>query len=445
MPNASLLRHPRPIWRGGRTGSAKGGLVAVTAVDHDTGDATLNLFGLQKCHDRTCDHPVFEWSDTNLLPFQDNPLLGGGSTAAYGTPAALPVGGGGIGDVEMLLGPDGLLHAIGCGASNALAPLQCHHYVNGGPAEVGATVGVQWYGPVGSSDDQSFPRIAWLRGAVAVVEGEDAGGYPGAEAPTHFLHAQDGKIRRATVSWEPVGVALPGVFDARHVHLALAEQSEDAPHAVSMTVMWATWNRTEASVVEFGKKTDTDTATATGTSYSFAMVADNCPKCPPSHKKPPGSSLFQYEHVVSLTGLEPGTRYRYRPGAGANGSSFSNQSWREFVAPHPVGSDATAFFVLADMGADEADGGQTTAAMAAELSSPQFLPQGVDYQTVLHAGDLAYNMETDEGRVGDRFMEQIEPVASRVPYMVSPGNHESHGNFCERAQPLDCSCKRALC
>ena len=93
------------------------------------------------------------------------------------------------------------------------------------------------------------------------------------------------------------------------------------------------------------------------------------------------------------------------------------------------------------MGADEADGGQTTAAMAAELSSPQFLPQGVDYQTVLHAGDLAYNMETDEGRVGDRFMEQIEPVASRLPYMVSPGNHESHGNFCERAQPLDCSCK----
>ena len=101
MPNASLLRHPRPIWRGGRTGSAKGGLVAVTAVDHDTGDATLNLFGLQKCHDRTCDHPVFEWSDTNLLPFQDNPLLGGGSRAAYGTPAALPVGGGGIGDVEI--------------------------------------------------------------------------------------------------------------------------------------------------------------------------------------------------------------------------------------------------------------------------------------------------------------------------------------------------------
>ena len=26
-------------------------------------------------------------------------------------------------------------------------------------------------------------------------------------------------------------------------------------------------------------------------------------------------------------------------------------------------------------------------------------------------------------------MEQIEPVSSRLPYMVAPGNHESHSNF----------------
>ena len=48
VDNATLLR-PRPMWRGGKAGSAKGGLLALTAVDRNTGDATLNLFGLQKC------------------------------------------------------------------------------------------------------------------------------------------------------------------------------------------------------------------------------------------------------------------------------------------------------------------------------------------------------------------------------------------------------------
>lgn len=78
LPNATVLRHARPLWKGGKAGSAKGGHVAVSAIDRLTGDATLNLFGLQQCHDRTCDHPVFEWSDsnTNLKPFGNNPMLG---------------------------------------------------------------------------------------------------------------------------------------------------------------------------------------------------------------------------------------------------------------------------------------------------------------------------------------------------------------------------------
>ena len=58
LSNATQLRHPRPIWRGGATGSAKNGLVAVTAVDRASGDGSLNLFGLAQCHDRTCDHAV---------------------------------------------------------------------------------------------------------------------------------------------------------------------------------------------------------------------------------------------------------------------------------------------------------------------------------------------------------------------------------------------------
>ena len=70
-----------------------------------------------------------------------------------------------------------------------------------------------------------------------------------------------------------------------------------------------------------------------------------------------------------------------------------------------------------------------------------------DYDAVIHVGDMAYDMAELEGKRGDVFMEQIEPIASMVPYMTCPGflwqifkekensfvaisgNHEWHYNF----------------
>ena len=40
-------------------------------------------------------------------------------------------------------------------------------------------------------------------------------------------------------------------------------------------------------------------------------------------------------------------------------------------------------------------------------------------------GDIAYDMVVNNSRVGDKFMRLIEPVASKLPYMVCPGNHEN--------------------
>ncbi|VDM58162.1 unnamed protein product [Angiostrongylus costaricensis] len=44
-------------------------------------------------------------------------------------------------------------------------------------------------------------------------------------------------------------------------------------------------------------------------------------------------------------------------------------------------------------------------------------------------GDIAYNLDTDDGNVGDEFLRQIEPIAAYVPYMTAVGNHESASNF----------------
>lgn len=46
------------------------------------------------------------------------------------------------------------------------------------------------------------------------------------------------------------------------------------------------------------------------------------------------------------------------------------------------------------------------------------------YDAILHVGDFAYDMNTQNAEVGDEFMRQIEAIAAYVPYMVVPGNHE---------------------
>ena len=43
------------------------------------------------------------------------------------------------------------------------------------------------------------------------------------------------------------------------------------------------------------------------------------------------------------------------------------------------------------------------------------------YDAVIHVGDMAYDMAELDGTRGDVFMEQIEPIASMVPYMTCPG------------------------
>lgn len=44
-------------------------------------------------------------------------------------------------------------------------------------------------------------------------------------------------------------------------------------------------------------------------------------------------------------------------------------------------------------------------------------------------GDFAYNMDSDDGRVGDEYLNMIEPIAAMYPYMTAPGNHEAYNNF----------------
>lgn len=45
-----------------------------------------------------------------------------------------------------------------------------------------------------------------------------------------------------------------------------------------------------------------------------------------------------------------------------------------------------------------------------------------NYDFLLHVGDLSY--AEAEGLYWDRFNHLIEPIATKLPYMISVGNHE---------------------
>ncbi|GMH43210.1 hypothetical protein BSKO_11132 [Bryopsis sp. KO-2023] len=117
-------------------------------------------------------------------------------------------------------------------------------------------------------------------------------------------------------------------------------------------------------------------------------------------------SLNMYSAV--LTGLEPGVGYIYMLSGGCDEY--------EFTAPLGVGPQVADFEFVAfgDMGTGP---GQNlmVAALGAEAAEH-------DPRFVFLNGDLAY-AHGDNG-VWEEFMDQIESVASHVPWMVSTGNHE---------------------
>lgn len=167
-----------------------------------------------------------------------------------------------------------------------------------------------------------------------------------------------------------------------------------------MIVTWTTLSPVNESFVEFGTGDKLDY-------LAFGTV-----------KKFKNNLFFSrdtYIHQVLMTGLIPGQQYRYRCGSPIYG--WSNVY---FFKSMPEGQDwSPKFAVFGDMGSDNAQ------------SLPRLLDESKKgyYDAILHIGDFAYDMDNDDGRVGDSFMNKIQPIAAHLPYMTSVGNHEWLRNF----------------
>lgn len=120
-------------------------------------------------------------------------------------------------------------------------------------------------------------------------------------------------------------------------------------------------------------------------------------------------------HKAMMTNLKPATQYYYRVGSPADGLWSEIFSFKTF----DPSAKSINYAVVADMGYGE-NSDHTIERINA-------LVDAGEVDMVIHNGDIGYA----DGYMAhwDTFLNKVQSIASRVPYMVTPGNHEFWYNF----------------
>lgn len=248
------------------------------------------------------------------------------------------------------------------------------------------------------------------------------------------------------------------------VHLAFGRDDD------SMVVGYMTLGKPEASVVEYRLLDDGPTLHAPGVSSAFVDGGDE--------------KLVRYMHFATLRGLRAGAAYAYRVGDPGSSNGGALKSLLETNAPRENEASFSRWFafrakrskaqvtpssplcVLAWCDVGHLESKSAIRAVVREIHGPkgprEYAPGGENEKknkfslsvaedagkkksvgretsetasvlafpdAMLHCGDLGYDLDSSNGRNGDAFLRDIEPIAAYVPYMVSAGNHERAYNF----------------
>ncbi|KAG9563418.1 Metallo-dependent phosphatase, partial [Aureobasidium melanogenum] len=225
--------------------------------------------------------------------------------------------------------------------------------------------------------------------------------------------------------------------EALNYNKSLNSQVRSAYHgSTGITISWNTYDELSNPTVHYGLNVNQLDQIATGN----VSVTYN--------------TSLTYNNHVQISGLLPNMQYYYLPEhllPDAVPEPFT------FTTSRPLGDNTPLHVaVVIDMGA-MGDEGLTTYAGTGVASQEILLPgeqntiQSLASQTstfdfVAHPGDLAYAdtwlKETQGGFINgnatysqaykayesilDDFFDQLTPITTRLPYMVSPGNHEAN-------------------
>ncbi|KAK9750656.1 hypothetical protein RND81_02G211200 [Saponaria officinalis] len=130
-------------------------------------------------------------------------------------------------------------------------------------------------------------------------------------------------------------------------------------------------------------------------------------------------------HTSFLKELWPNSRYTYRLGHRLlNGAYVWSQMYEFKASPYPGQESVQKVVIFGDMGKDEIDGSNeyNNFQRGSLNTTKQLINDLKNIDIVFHIGDICYA----NGYLSqwDQFTAQIEPIASKVPYMLASGNHE---------------------
>ncbi|KAL4225576.1 hypothetical protein ACF0H5_016264 [Mactra antiquata] len=128
----------------------------------------------------------------------------------------------------------------------------------------------------------------------------------------------------------------------------------------------------------------------------------------------------RYIYKAELHRLEYGKQYFYKIVSEQSPDIQSSVFSFKTLDPKKDRERSLRFITYGDMGSTRS---------AVTVKSIQQYHDTHPLDAILHIGDFAYDLMSDSGKVGDDFMKEIQPIASTIPYMTSPGNHEIPGDF----------------
>ncbi|KAM4107650.1 hypothetical protein ACB094_04G161900 [Castanea mollissima] len=188
-----------------------------------------------------------------------------------------------------------------------------------------------------------------------------------------------------------------------------------------MTVTWTSgYDINEAvPIVEWGRQGETQSRSPAAT-----LTFDRTSLCG-SPARTVGWRDPGFIHTSFLKNLWPNSVYTYRVGhLLSKGSYIWGKNYSFKSSPYPGQNSLQRVVIFGDMGKAERDGSnEYSNYQPGSLNTTDQLVNDLnDIDIVFHIGDITYA----NGYISqwDQFTSQVEPIASKVPYMIASGNHE---------------------
>ncbi|KAI9317013.1 Metallo-dependent phosphatase-like protein [Dichotomocladium elegans] len=192
-----------------------------------------------------------------------------------------------------------------------------------------------------------------------------------------------------------------GPFEPQQIHLSLATDSQYARFE------FLTTSPIDKAILRYWPKSDYSavtraTTTLEGDSWVYVDGGEE--------------RRVRHMHLIKSETLEKATVYQYQVGTVAEGCTI----WGPELEFHTQGrGDAFSYLAIGDLGVNNA------------VSLPHLvnLAHTHQYDFITVSGDQAYDMTDFNGTKGDQYMNMVQSLFARVPYLGVPGNHERLYNF----------------